>query len=142
MGNLERFIIAQKGVYQTALSEVGAGKKTTHWMWYIFPQIQGLGFTDTSKLYAIKDLKEAEEFLNHRVLGPRLIMIASELLKLDIQDAYQVFGSIDELKLQSSMTLFAQVSNADPVFQKVLEKFFEGRKDNKTLKTLALLGSA
>jgi len=137
--NLERFITAQKAVYQTALSEIRWGKKHTHWMWYIFPQIQGLGFTDTSKFYAIRDLREAEEYLRHRVLGPRLIMIASELLTLPTDDAYYIFGSPDDLKLHSSMTLFAAIMDTDPVFEKVLNKFFEGRRDHKTLKILAML---
>ncbi|MES2455604.1 MAG: DUF1810 domain-containing protein [Bacteroidota bacterium] len=138
--NLERFIQAQKPIFQTALSELKAGKKQSHWMWYIFPQIQGLGFTETSRFYALRDKNEAQEYLRHRVLGPRLVMLASELLKLNTSDAYQIFGSPDELKLHSSMTLFAEVEDTDPVFEQVLQKFFGGRKDNRTLKTLTLLG--
>ena len=137
--NLERFIQAQKPVFQTALAELKAGKKQSHWMWYIFPQIQGLGFTETSRFYAIKDRNEAQEYLKHRVLGPRLVMLASELLQLGTSDAYQVFGSPDELKLHSSMTLFAELEDTDPVFEQVLRKYFGGRKDNRTLKILALL---
>jgi uncharacterized protein (DUF1810 family) len=136
---LERFITAQKGVFQTALSEVQSGRKQSHWMWYIFPQIKGLGFTETSKLYALESLQEAEEFLNHRVLGPRLVLISSALIELDTADAHQIFGSPDDLKLHSCMTLFSEVPNTDPVFSQVLEKFYGSRKDNKTLKILALL---
>lgn len=137
--NLERFITAQKAVFQTAIAELQQGRKESHWMWYIFPQIQGLGFTENSKLYAIKNLKEAREFLNHRVLGPRLVLISSILLESPTNDAHRIFGSPDDLKLHSCMTLFAEVPDADPVFKKVLDKFFESRKDNKTLKILALV---
>ena len=137
--NLERFITAQKAVFQTAIAELQNGRKESHWMWYIFPQIQGLGFTETSKFYAIKNLQEAKEFLNHRVLGPRLILISSVLLDSSFKDAHKIFGSPDDLKLHSSMTLFSEVPDADPVFKKVLDKFFESRKDNKTLKMLSIL---
>jgi uncharacterized protein (DUF1810 family) len=137
--NLERFITAQKAVFQTAIAELQNGRKESHWMWYIFPQIQGLGFTETSKFYAIKNLQEAKEFLNHRVLGPRLILISSVLLDSPLKDAHKIFGSPDDLKLHSSMTLFSEVPDADPVFKKVLDKFFESRKDNKTLKMLSIL---
>ena len=137
--NLERFIAAQKAVYQTALQELKEGMKKSHWMWYIFPQIQGLGFTETSRFYAIKDLKEASDYLAHRVLGPRLILAANTLLSLEGHNAHKIFGSPDDLKLHSSMTLFSLAPGADPVFEAVLQKYFEGRKDNKTLKVLALL---
>jgi uncharacterized protein (DUF1810 family) len=137
--NLERFIAAQKGVFQTALSELQQGRKQSHWMWYIFPQIQGLGFSDTAKFYAIENLAEAQDFMQHRVLGPRLVLISSTLLQLETNDAHKIFGSPDDLKLHSSMTLFSELTNTDPVFKKVLEKFFGSRKDNKTLKILALL---
>ena len=131
--NLNRFLDAQQTDYQTALSEIKNGKKRSHWMWYIFPQIQGLGFSETSKYYAIKDAAEAEEFLNNPVLGSRLIEICSELLKLKSNDAYSVFGSPDDMKLKSCMTLFAALRPANLVFQQVLDKFFNGAKDDKTL---------
>lgn len=137
--NLERFIAAQKAVYQTALQELKEGMKKGHWMWYIFPQIQGLGFTETSKFYAIKDMQEASAYLAHRVLGPRLILVANTLLGLEVKNAHKIFGSPDDVKLRSSMTLFSLVPGADPVFEAVLQKYFEGLKDNKTLKILALL---
>ncbi|AOM79455.1 DUF1810 domain-containing protein [Pedobacter steynii] len=135
---LERFITAQKAVYQTALAELQAGRKQGHWMWYIFPQIQGLGFTETSRHYAIEDLSEATEYLAHRVLGPRLILMCNTLLELQTSDAHQIFGSPDDLKLKSSMTLFSAVPDTDPVFEKVLQKFYNGLKDHITLKILKL----
>jgi len=138
--NLERFLTAQKADYLTALSEVQAGHKRSHWMWYIFPQVRGLGFSDASNFYGISDIQEAEAYLKHRVLGPRLILIAAELLNLEVSDPYVVFGSPDERKLQSSMTLFSEIPQTNPVFAKVLDKFFGGRKDNRTLKILTRTG--
>ncbi|SEB05156.1 Uncharacterized protein, DUF1810 family [Pedobacter hartonius] len=105
-------------------------------MWYIFPQIQGLGSTETSSFYAIKDLKEAQEFLTHPTLGNRLIHISEELLRLESNDAHQIFGSPDDLKLKSSMTLFSSAHGADPVFNLVLKKFFNASRDGKTLKII------
>ncbi|MBB5437820.1 uncharacterized protein (DUF1810 family) [Pedobacter sp. AK017] len=136
--NLERYISAQKSVYQTALGELKSGKKQSHWMWYIFPQIQGLGYTEISKRYAIEDLEEAAEYLQHRMLGPRLILLSHVLLSLETNDAHKIFGSPDDLKLKSCMTLFSQVPGADPVFELVLKKFFNGLKDHITLKILNL----
>lgn len=106
-------------------------------MWYIFPQIQGLGFSETSKFYAIKDTHEAEEFLRHPVLGSGLIELCNALLHLKTNDAHQVFGSPDDMKLKSSMTLFASLQNSPPVFQLVLDKFFHGTRDEKTLEIIA-----
>ncbi|MEP7110325.1 MAG: DUF1810 domain-containing protein, partial [Ferruginibacter sp.] len=131
--NLERFIDAQETAYQVALSEIKNGRKRSHWMWFIFPQIHGLGFSETSKLYAIKDLREAEVFLQHPVLGRRLVAICNGLLALKTNDANTIFGSPDDLKLRSSMTLFSAVNNTDPVFLQVLDKFFDGIKDYKTI---------
>src|SRR6476469_7431294 len=105
--NLKRFIDAQATSYANALSEIKNGRKRSHWMWYIFPQIQGLGFSETSRYYAIKDIDEAEEFLKDPVLGPRLLKICNELLQLRSNDAHSIFGSPDDLKLKSSMTLFS-----------------------------------
>lgn len=133
---LSRFLDAQQADYQTALSEIKNGRKRSHWMWYIFPQIQGLGFSETSKFYAIKDGVEADEFLSHPVLGSRLVEICNELLKLQSNDAYRIFGSPDDMKLKSSMTLFAALPNTNPVFQEVLDKFYGGAKDEKTLRLL------
>jgi uncharacterized protein (DUF1810 family) len=133
--NLERFISAQEKSYPIALSEIKKGKKQSHWMWYIFPQIQGLGFSETSKFYSIKDIDEAKEFLLHPVLGNRLVGLCNELLKLEPDNATSIFGSPDDLKLKSSMTLFSSLK-INPVFQKVLDKFFNGAKDSKTLELI------
>lgn len=131
--NLERFIDAQETSYGIAISEIKNGRKRSHWMWYIFPQIQGLGFSETSRFYAIKDLNEADEFLNHPVLGSRLIDICNALIALEKNNASKIFGYPDDLKLKSSMTLFASSPNTYSVFQLVLDKFFNGTKDDKTL---------
>jgi uncharacterized protein (DUF1810 family) len=134
--NLERFLSAQERSYETALAEIKSGRKQSHWMWYIFPQIHGLGFSETSKFYAIKDLEEAKEFLAHPVLGQRLISICNDLLKLHDNNANKIFGTPDDLKLKSSMTLFSSL-DANPVFDLVLEKFFNGAKDARTLAKIA-----
>ncbi|MBE7169250.1 MAG: DUF1810 domain-containing protein [Williamsia sp.] len=134
--NLKRFIDAQQTDYATALSEIKNGRKRSHWIWYIFPQIQGLGFSSTSKYYAIQDLEEAKSYLEHPQLGSRLVEISKALLELESNDAYRIFGTPDDLKLKSSMTLFAAVPGTDPVFQQVLEKFFKGVKDENTLRKI------
>ena len=134
--NLERFTEAQQADYAIALSEIKRGRKRSHWMWYIFPQIQGLGFTDTSKYYAIKNLDEAEEYMRHPVLGSRLLDICRELLRLESNNATGIFGTPDDLKLRSSMTLFSSLPGADPVFDLVLEKFYGGAKDSRTLRMI------
>jgi uncharacterized protein (DUF1810 family) len=135
--NLPRFLAAQKRDYAIALSEIKKGRKTSHWMWYIFPQIHGLGFSESAKFYAIQNIQEAEEFLNDPVLGKRLIEISNELLKVKTKDAHQIFDIPDDMKLHSSITLFASLKNTDPVFQKLLDQFFNGKKDEKTLQILA-----
>jgi len=134
--NLQRFLDAQATDYAQALTEVQAGRKRSHWMWYIFPQIQGLGFSSTSQYYAIRDLAAAAAYLRHPVLGKRLVAISTALVELASSDASQVFGSPDDLKLKSSMTLFAAVPGADAVFAQVLAKFFGGVRDGKTLQLL------
>ena len=136
LNTLNRFIEAQAANYNDALAEIKNGRKLTHWMWYIFPQIQGLGFSETARFYAIKDLNEAQEYLNHPVLGNRLIEICSALLKLTGNDAHYIFGSPDDMKLQSSMTLFASLPNTNPVFEAVLQKFYNGIKDVKTMQMI------
>ena len=130
--DLKRFVDAQASDYSIALSEIKQGRKRTHWMWYIFPQIQGLGFSETSKYYAIRDVKEAINFLKHPVLGNRLINICQILIDLPGNDANKIFGSPDDMKLKSSMTLFASLPESNPVFQLVLDKFFGGIRDSKT----------
>lgn len=135
--NLDRFIEAQAGVYEKALSEIRAGRKTGHWMWYIFPQFRGLGFSETSIYYSIQNLEEARDFLNHPVLGNRLRLITQELILSKEGNANQIFCSPDDLKLRSCMTLFSLVDDLETgVFQKVLEKFFKGEPDEETIKLL------
>jgi uncharacterized protein (DUF1810 family) len=134
---LQRFTEAQALNYTDALAEIKNGKKRTHWMWYVFPQIQGLGNSEYARLYAINDMEEAEAYLNHPVLGSRLKEISNALLQLQSNDPYQIFGSPDNMKLQSSMTLFSLLTNTDPVFEEVLKKFYNGEKDPKTLQILA-----
>jgi uncharacterized protein (DUF1810 family) len=133
---LKRFVDAQQSTYNSALAEVQRGRKSGHWMWFIYPQIDGLGYSETARFYAIKDVKEAEAYLAHPVLGKRLLEISSALLKLESNDAHSIFGSPDDLKLRSSMTLFSSLENSDPIFQLVLDKFFDGEKDQKTLRLL------
>jgi uncharacterized protein (DUF1810 family) len=131
--NLDRFLTAQEKTYSTALSEIKAERKQSHWMWYIFPQIKGLGFSDTSKFYAISSRSEAIQYMAHPVLGKRLIEISEALLHINGKSAREIFGSPDDVKLQSCMILFGSLANADPVFQAVLDKYFQGQKDDKTL---------
>ena len=132
--NLSRFIEAQDQSYSMALEEIKNGRKRGHWMWYIFPQIQGLGHSPTSQYYAIQNIEEATEYLNDTILGTRLIEICNELIKLESNDAYSIFGSPDHRKLKSSVTLFSQVENANPIFMAVLKKFFNGKLDDRTLR--------
>ena len=134
--NLQRFLDAQKNDYATALSEIRNGRKRSHWMWYIFPQIQGLGFSSTSKYYAIQNSSEAKAYAEHPVLGKRLIEISETLLSLPNSNATSIFGSPDDMKLRSSMTLFASLPEADAVFKAVLGKFFGGKEDRATLDVL------
>lgn len=132
MMNLDRFVSAQEHCYERALEEVKSGRKESHWMWFIFPQILGLGMSDTAIFYSINDIGEAKLYLEHEVLGPRLVEITKELLELDTDDPVDVFGDIDALKLNSCMTLFDYVSDDENVFSEVIEKFYNGQKDEKT----------
>lgn len=134
--DLNRFVKAQAGTYNYALNEVRAGRKQSHWMWFIFPQIAGLGYSETSKFYAIKDITEAGMFLQHEVLGPRLLEISRAVLEVNGKSAARIFGSPDDAKLKSCMTLFAGISGADPVFESILKKYFHGEKDVKTMQIL------
>ncbi|MQN00725.1 MAG: DUF1810 domain-containing protein [Lachnospiraceae bacterium] len=133
---LQRFKDAQKDDFETALSEIKAGKKRSHWMWYIFPQIHGLGMTGISRFYSIQSIKEAVDFMKDPVLGERLIEISSALLDLETDDPYEVFGSPDYLKLLSCMTLFEKAAPDEEVFARVIDKFYGGRRDQKTLEIL------
>ena len=136
MNDLSRFTEAQKNDFTAALTEIKRGRKQSHWMWYIFPQIAGLGFSSTSKFYAIKDRGEAESYLSHPMLGRRLIEISNALLEIEDKTANQIFGSPDDVKLKSSMMLFAALDETNAVFQKVLDKYFDGAKDHRTLELL------
>lgn len=131
--NLDRFLTAQAPIYDQVLTELKSGRKRTHWMWFIFPQIAGLGFSDTSRRYAIRDLAEARTYLAHPVLGARLRECASLLLDISGRSAHEILGSPDDLKLRSSATLFALVSPAGSVFHQLLERFFGGAVDTRTM---------
>ena len=136
MQNLDRFLKAQASSYDAALREISAGQKRSHWIWYIFPQIQGLGFSSTAQYYAIEDLDEARAYLQEPTLRARLLEISEALLQLDTNDPTRVMGYPDDLKLRSSMTLFAEAEPECAVFQKVLDKYYGGRKDSRTLEIL------
>jgi uncharacterized protein (DUF1810 family) len=135
--DLKRFLDAQEKSYSLALSEIRQGRKKTHWMWFIFPQIKGLGNSETSKFFAIKNTAEAASFLKHPVLGKRLIQICKELYNLEETSANKIFGSPDDLKLKSSMTLFSSLPDANPVFGLILDKYYNGLKDEKTMRIIS-----
>lgn len=134
--DLHRFVEAQEGVYERALGEIKSGRKRSHWMWYIFPQFEGLGLSSMSERYSIKSVAEARAYLGHPLLGLRLIACAEALLSLEKRSAEEIFGSPDNTKLRSCATLFAQVSPADSVFHRLLDKYFQGEGDEKTLRLL------
>jgi uncharacterized protein (DUF1810 family) len=137
--DLARFVEAQDRDYQHALSEIQAGRKRSHWMWYVFPQFEGLGGSPTSRHYAIKSVDEARAYLAHAVLGPRLVECADALLQTEGRSAYDIFGSPDDLKLRSSATLFASVSTPGSVFDRILGRYFDGEPDARTI---ALISTA
>ena len=134
--NLNRFLTAQQGVYETALAELRRGSKQSHWMWFIFPQIAGLGRSPTSQYYSIKSAEEAREYLHHPVLGARLLECARALLAVHGRSASEIFGFPDDMKLKSSMTLFASVAESEPAFERVLGQYFDGERDQRTLELL------
>jgi uncharacterized protein (DUF1810 family) len=138
--NLSRFTLAQVGIYPRVLTELRGGQKRTHWMWYIFPQIDGLGQSTTTKFYAIQSLEEAQLYLEHPVLGPRLRECAEAVLAIEGRTVDEIFGYPDEMKLKSSLTLFASVTDPDSVFARVLKKYFDGERDDRTLQLLAIIG--
>ena len=131
--NLKRFLEAQEKDYVTALQEIKNGKKRSHWMWYIFPQITGLGLSSTSNYYAIADIDEAKEYMRNPVLKTHMLEICEALLQLNNKDANKIFGYPDNLKLKSSMTLFEAVTPEYEVFKAVLEQYFQGERDEKTI---------
>jgi uncharacterized protein (DUF1810 family) len=136
--DLERFVTAQDGggTYERALAELRAGRKTSHWMWFVFPQIAGLGRSPTARAYAIFSLEEARAYLEQPLLGSRLRECADALLSLETDDAVAVMGPIDAIKLRSSITLFARADPADDRFPNVLRKFYGGEEDEATLARL------
>lgn len=133
---LERFVCAQEGAYERALAEIRAGRKHSHWMWYIFPQIEGLGFSVMSQRFAIRSAAEAKAYLSHPLLGARLITSVEALLDLQGRKVSEIFGFPDDVKLRSCATLFAAVSPAGSVFHRLLDKYFQGQQDDATLKKL------
>lgn len=140
--DLGRFLRAQEYSYQQALSEIRDGCKRSHWMWYIFPQFDGLGFSSKSKRYAIKSVAEAEAYLAHPILGPRLVECCEAALGIEGRSATEVFGQPDDMKLRSCATLFAAVSPPDSVFERLLNKFFQGVRDEKTLRLIGKVSRA
>ena len=139
--DLNRFVEAQDSVYDDVLTELRNGRKQSHWMWFVFPQIAGLGHSTTSQCYAIKNLDEARQYLEHPVLGRRLLECTELILAIDGRTALEIFGSPDDMKLKSSATLFAHVAEPDSPFVRVLHKYFHNDRDSKTVQLLSLLGS-
>jgi uncharacterized protein (DUF1810 family) len=137
--DLSRFTSAQERVYHSVLAELRSGQKRTHWMWYIFPQIDGLGRSATTKYYAIKSIEEARQYLNHPVLGTRLLECAEAVFAIEGRPISEIFGYPDDLKLRSSMTLFACVAGPRSVFARILDKYFHGERDVRTLHLLEKL---
>lgn len=135
---LNRFVAAQEADYERALAEIVAGRKRTHWMWYIFPQIDGLGFSSISRRFSIKGVEEAKAYLDHPVLGPRLLKCAEAVIGVEGRSATEIFGSPDDMKLKSCATLFASVLPPGSVFDRVLAKYYAGARDEKTLQLLGL----
>jgi uncharacterized protein (DUF1810 family) len=136
--DLSRFVHAQQDDYEAALSEIRGGRKRSHWMWYIFPQLDGLGFSSISRRYSIKSIAEAEAYLGHPILGPRLLECCEAVLGVEGRSAFEIFGSPDEMKLKSCATLFACVSPPGSVFDRLLAKYFQGGRDGKTLRLLGV----
>jgi uncharacterized protein (DUF1810 family) len=134
--DLQRFVEAQDPVFERVCAELRSGRKTSHWMWFVFPQIRGLGSSETSRRYAIGSREEAAAYLHHAVLGPRLLECARLLMKVKGRSALEIFGSADTLKLKSCMTLFASVAPDPAPFRAVLETYFDGEMDGATLERL------
>lgn len=134
--DLDRFVSAQAGVYEQALRELRAGRKHTHWMWFVFPQIEGLGYSSTARRYAIRNRDEAVAYLGHPVLGPRLLECCNALLAHRTRSASEILGSPDDLKLNSCATLFEAVAGDEPVFGRIIDAFYGGVRDAATLQRL------
>ena len=137
--DLARFTSAQEAVYDGALAEIRSGDKRSHWMWFIFPQIDGLGFSSTAQRYAIKSAEEARDYLAHPVLGPRLLECAKAVLAVEGRSASEIFGWPDDLKLKSCMTLFESVAGQDSLFGQVLDRYYQGKRDTRTQEILAAM---
>lgn len=135
---LSRFVDAQHHIYRQALAELRQGRKEGHWMWFIFPQVAGLGFSETARHFAIRGRGEAAAYLQHPLLGPRLRECSETLLGLPTRQVPEVFGRLDAMKLRSSMTLFAEVTAQDAVFRTVLKQYFEGERDRLTIDLLRI----
>ena len=140
--HLQRFVDAQDPVFAQVCAELAAGAKTSHWMWFMFPQLKALGRSDIARHYGITSLAEAGAYWQHAVLRPRLKKCVERVLAVNGKTALQVFGSPDDLKLRSSLTLFAQVAPQEPVFRQALEKYYGGQPDARTLELLAAAGAA
>jgi uncharacterized protein (DUF1810 family) len=138
--DLNRFVEAQRSTYESALAELRGGRKRSHWMWYVFPQLAGLGRSATARRYAIRNADEAKAYLAHPLLGPRLVECATAVLETDERSAYEIFGSPDDVKLRSCATLFARASPPGSVFAALLEKYFDAREDEETVRLLASTG--
>ena len=134
--DLKRFLSAQEGVYERALAELKSGQKRTHWMWYIFPQFDGLGYSPTAKRYAIKSIEEARQYLNHPVLGKRLLECTEALISINGGSLSEIFGYPDDMKFKSSMTLFEKIAGSGSVFSSALDKYCHGERDAMTLRLL------
>jgi uncharacterized protein (DUF1810 family) len=134
--DLNRFLLAQNDMYDRALAEIRNGRKQSHWMWFIFPQFWGLGASEVSQQYAIRSLSEARAYLEHPVLGTRLRKCAAELLALDRKSAFEILGTPDDLKLQSCATLFAKVAEPESCFKLLLNKYYAGVEDPRTLERI------
>ena len=135
--DLQRFVMAQDGIYEQALAELRAGRKASHWMWFVLPQLARLGSSSMAQRYAIGSLAEARAYLEHPVLGPRLVECAEAVLTHPERTARQIMGTPDDAKLRSSMTLFAHATDAEPVFDQVLDAFFDGEQDPRTVELLS-----
>ncbi len=133
MFNLSRFVQAQGTMYDDVLAELNRGKKVNHWMWFIFPQVKGLGISSTSEYFGISGVEEAKAYLRHPILGKRLLECSEALLDIEERSATVILGYPDDIKLRSSMSLFEFVSEPNSIFTEVLNKFFQGRRDEKTI---------
>lgn len=136
MKDINRFLKAQETTYQQALQEVKSGRKTSHWIWYIFPQIEGLGQSYASHYYGIEDIEEAKAYLQQPILKQRLLEISSALLEVEGKNSFEIFGTLDAIKVQSSMTLFHITNPEEEVFKQVLDKYYDGTLDENTIEKL------